>query len=98
MPPKRKRNKIFLEFSFTHVERDNILKYCLLEDDIARRFRKIVPVGSDIVVVFDKAEANEMMISLSHAINEVSGNTDLKKKFEDLHDRFREKYNSIFSI
>ena len=96
MPPKRKREKIYLEFSFTQEERDNVLKYCSLERNLARRFRQIVPAGSNIIVAFDKTEANEMMNSLSYAIEEVSGNTGLKRKFADLHERFKEKYNSIF--
>lgn len=97
MPPKRKRNEIFLEFSFTQEERDNVLKYCFLKEDLLRRFRKIVPAGSDIIVIFDKPEANEMMNSLSRATYDVSGNTDLKRKFEDLHDRFQERYNDVFT-
>jgi hypothetical protein len=93
---KKERKRIFLEFSFTQKERDNVLKYCSLKEDIKKRFRKIVAVGSDIIVVFDKTEANEMMNSLSRAATDVSDDKDLKKKFDDLHDRFKSKYNDVF--
>jgi hypothetical protein len=97
LPPKRKRDKIFLEFSFTQEERDNVLKYCSLKADLVRRFRKIVPAGSDIIVVFDKPEANEMMNSLSRTTYHASGDTALKGIFEDLHYRFSERYNDVFT-
>ena len=71
-------------------------EYCSLREDIKKRFRKIVTVGSDITVVFDKSEANEMMNSLSRAATDVSDDKDLKKKFDDLHDRFEAKYNHVF--
>jgi hypothetical protein len=85
-----------MEFSFTQEERDNVLKYCTLREDIKKRFRKLAAVGSLITVVFDKSEANEMLNSLSRATVDVSQDNDLKKKFEDLHDRFELKYNEVF--
>jgi uncharacterized protein YfcZ (UPF0381/DUF406 family) len=91
-----KFKKIYMEFSFTQEERDNVLKYCTLREDIKKRFRKLAAVGSLITVVFDKSEANEMLASLSQATIEVSRDTDIKKKFEDLHDRFKLKYKEVF--
>ena len=91
-----KFKKPYMEFSFTHGERDNVLKYCTLREDIKKRFRKLAAVGSLITIAFDKSEANEMLNSLSQATMEVSGDTDLKEKFEDLHDRFELKYNEVF--
>ena len=85
-----------MEFSFTQEERDNVLEYCTLREDIKKRFRKLAAVGSLITVVFDKSEANEMLNSLSQATMEVSEDTDLKKKFIDLYDRFESKYNEVF--
>jgi hypothetical protein len=96
VPPQRSRKNILLEFSFKQDERDDVLRYCSLEGDIERRFRKIVAVGSDIIVVFDKPEANEMMNSISQAALAVSEDNDLKRKFDDLHDRFEAKYNDVF--
>ena len=93
---KRGRTKIFLEFSFTQEERDNVLKYCSIGEDIKKRFRKIVAAGSDITVIFDKSEANEMMASLSRAALDVSEDMELKNKFNDLHDRFKSKYQEVF--
>ena len=93
---QRGTTKIFLEFSFTQEERDNVLKYCTLREDIKKRFRKLATVGSLITVVFDKSEANEMLKSLSRATVDVSQDKDLKKKFEDLHDRFESEYNEVF--
>ena len=88
--------KIFFEFSFTQKERDGVLKYCSLREDIKKRFRKLTAVGSKINVVFEKPEANEMTNSLSRAAMEVSEDKDLKKMFDDLHDRFELKYNEVF--
>lgn len=93
---KPKFKKLYMEFSFTQKERDNVLKYCMLREDIKKGFRKLAAVGSLITIIFDKSEANEMLNSLSQATMEVSGNTDLKEKFEDLHDRFELKYNEVF--
>lgn len=97
MPPQRKRKDIFLEFSFKQDERIKVLRYCSLGGDIERRFQKIVVVGSDIPVVFDKSEAIHMMNSLSQAALAVSEDNELKKRFEDLHDRFEAKYRDVFS-
>lgn len=96
--PKLKRGstKIYMEFSFTQEERDNVIKYCTLREDIKKRFRKLAAVGSLITVLFDKSEANEMLNSLSRATVDLSQDKDLKKKFEDLHDRFELKYNEVF--
>ena len=92
-----KFKKIYMEFSFTQEERDNVLKYCTLREDIKKRFRKLAAVGSLITVVFDKSEANEMLNSLLQATMEMPEDTDLKEKFKDLHDRFQFKYNEVFS-
>jgi hypothetical protein len=88
--------KMYLEFSFTQKERDSVLKYCSVREDIKKRFRKLAAAGSLITVVFDKSEANEMLNSLSQAVLEVSEEKELKKKFEDLHNRFELKYNEVF--
>ena len=94
---KLKFKKIYMEFSFTQEERDNVLKYCSLREDIKKRFRKLTTVGSLITVLFDRSEAIEMLHTLSQATLEVSEDTDLKKKFKDLHDRFELKYNEVFN-
>ena len=96
MPPKKQTKITYLEFPFTQKERDIILRHCVLKKDVEIRFRKIAPVGQDIIVVFDKSEANEMMNSLLQAASSVSNDEELKEKFNDLHERFREKYNTIF--
>jgi hypothetical protein len=97
MPPQRSRKSILLEFPFNQNERIIVLRYCSLEEDIEKRFRKIVVVGSDIIVVFDKPEAKQMMHSLSQAVLAVSESNELKDKLEDLHDRFEAKYNDVFN-
>lgn len=86
----------FLEFSFTQKERYGMVKHCSLREDIKNRFRKIIPVGSDITVVFDKSEANKMMNALSRFAMDLTENNDLKAEFEDLHGRFELKYNDVF--
>ena len=93
---KSETTKIFLEFAFTQEERDNVLKYCSLSEDIIKHFRKMVTAGADIVIMFDKHEANEMMKSLLEATVSVSEKADLKNMFEDLHERFEETYNNVF--
>ena len=85
--------RTFLEFPFTQKERDSVLRYCLLRGDIVKRFRKMVAVGSDIVVAFDGLEATEMMASLSSAATDVSEDADLVRLLGDLHDRFEAKCN-----
>ena len=97
MPPQRSRKIIFLEFPFKQDERIIVLRYCFLGGDIEKRFRKIVTVGSDILVVFDRPEAIQMMDSLSQAALAVSEDNELKNKFEDLHDRFEAKYNDVLN-
>ena len=90
-PPKG-----YLEFSFTQKERDGVVKYCVLQEDIKKRFRKLTAVGVEIAVVFEKPEAEEMMASLSQAAIKISEDENLKKMFDDLHNRFKLKYNRIF--
>ena len=87
---------VFLEFSFIQMERDNILKHCSLGNDIKKRFRKIVSVGSLITVVFYKKEAEEMLESLSKAALGTYDDNDLKLKFGLLHSRFESVYNEVF--
>ena len=86
----------YLEFSFTQKERDGILKYCSLREDIKKRFRKLTVAGAEISVVFDRPEANEMLNSLLQASMEVLENIVLKKMFDNLHDRFGIKYKEVF--
>ena len=70
---------MFFNFSFTQKERDGVVKYCSLREDIKKHFRKLTAVGAEIIVAFEKPEANEMMNSLSGAALEVSEDNDLKK-------------------
>ena len=97
---KRKRSSgpggPYLDFSFTQKERDGILKYCSLREDIKKRFRKLTLAGAEITVVFQRSEADEMLNSLSQAAIEVSQDNDLKKMFDDLHNRFELKYKEVF--
>ena len=65
-------------------------------EDIKKHFRKLTAVGAEIIVAFEKPEANEMLNSLSGAALEVAEDKDLKEMFDDLHDRFELRYNEFF--
>ncbi len=90
--------KDLLEFSFTQRERDSVLTYCSLREDIKKRFRKMVAVGSDIVVAFDRFEAREMTESLSEAAKDMSEDGGLNGELADLLSRFELKRNHVFPI
>ena len=86
-----------IAFLFTQKERDGILKYCSLSEDLKKQFRQLTEVGAKIIVIFYQPEADEMLNSLSQAAIEVSQDNDLKKMFDDIHDRFELKYNEVFN-
>lgn len=93
---KRRSLKIYMVFSFTQEERDNVLKYYTLTEDIKKRLGILATFSSPVTVVFNKSEANEMLKSLSQAAMDISKDKDLENKLEGLCDRFELKYNEVF--
>jgi len=89
-------NRPLLEFAFTQRERDSVVSCCALREDIGKRFRKMVAVGSDIVVAFDRFEARDMLVSLSGAVDDQSEDEAQGSLLKDLRGRFESKCNDVF--